>query len=143
MKARAPLNLYGLATLLVLALGMTGARQRSEGPAELPYEVIEISVTSDDATLAGTLTLPHGDGPLRWLADHRTRHRPFGAPLRAFAGTQRPFARVSEPPACKALTDAAYRGMLKGIEHSTAQSSGALGAPASCGAPPLSRCAVA
>ena len=101
MNARAPLRQYALATLLVLALGMTGARERSEGPAELPYGVIEISFTSDDATLAGTLTLPHGDGPhpglvlvsgsgahdrdgmhhgmpgytpLRWLADHLTRH---------------------------------------------------------------------
>ncbi len=101
MTARAPPSLYALATLLVLALGMTEARERSEGPAELPYDVIEITFTSDDATLAGTLTLPHDDGPhpglvlvsgsgaqdrdgmnhgmpgytpLRWLADHLTRH---------------------------------------------------------------------
>lgn len=73
----------------------------AEDPGDLPYDVIETTFTSGDATLAGTLTLPPGDGPhpgivlvsgsgaqdrdgmnpsmpgyrpQRWLADHLTRN---------------------------------------------------------------------
>lgn len=73
----------------------------AEDPADLPYDVVETSFASAGATLAGTLTVPRGDGPhpgvvlvsgsgaqdrdgmnpsmpgyrpLRWLADHLTRH---------------------------------------------------------------------
>ena len=73
----------------------------TEEPGDLPYDVIETTFSSGDAILAGTLTLPYGDGPhpglvivsgsgaqdrdgmnpgmpgyrpLRWLADHLTRH---------------------------------------------------------------------
>jgi len=69
-------------------------------PEDLPYDVIEATIDAGDHTLAGTLTLPPGDGqvpgivivsgsgaqdrdgvnpgmpgyaPLRWLADHLTR----------------------------------------------------------------------
>jgi uncharacterized protein len=73
----------------------------AEDPADLPYDVTDTTFTSAGATLAGTVTLPRGDGPhpgivlvsgsgaqdrdgmnplmpnyrpLRWLADHLTRH---------------------------------------------------------------------
>lgn len=86
---------------ILLGLEILIDEPTTEDPGDLPYGVIETTFVSGDATLAGTLTIPHGDGPhpgivlvsgsgaqdrdgmnpsmpgyrpLRWLADHLTRH---------------------------------------------------------------------
>ncbi len=101
MTARTPLGLYVLATLPPPTLSVTGARERTEGPAELPYHVIETTFTSDDATLPGTLTLPSTDGPLRWHADHLTFPSTRSEPRceRSPAPNGRSHAFLSHPPA--------------------------------------------
>lgn len=86
---------------VLLGLEVLIEEATAEDPASLPYDVVETAFASAGATLAGTLTLPRGDGPhpgvvlvsgsgaqdrdgrnpsmpgyrpLRWLADHLTRH---------------------------------------------------------------------
>lgn len=88
-------------TEILLGIEILIDEPTAEDPGDLPYDVIETTFASGDATLAGTLTLPPGDGPhpgivlvsgsgaqdrdgmnpsmpgyrpLRWLADHLTRH---------------------------------------------------------------------
>ncbi len=86
---------------VLLGLEVLIAEPDVDDPTDHPFEILQVSFDSEEHTLVGTLTLPYGDAPhpglvvvagsgaqdrdgknpslpgytpLRWLADHLTRH---------------------------------------------------------------------